>query len=125
MAPEDWDARIAASAIFAAFVEGEAVGLAALGFDPLASHAHRTVLSMVFVTPEARGKGVADDLVTYCCDWAKAEGLLQVELIVSGGNEAARQIYLRNGFVDYGLLPRGRRIGDHFVDDVLMVRMLD
>lgn len=111
--------------VFCAFVDGVPAGLAGLFSHDLPAERHRMTLALVFVRPGFRGQRLADQLVNACCDYARDMGALQVELIVTDGNEAARQIYLRNGFVQYGLLPRGRCIGGTFVDDVQMLRRLD
>ena len=56
-------------------------------------------LVSVWVAPEARGAGVADALVAAVVDWA---GDRDVVLAVMDGNERARRLYERCGFVATG-----------------------
>lgn len=61
-------------------------------------------LLSVYVAPELRGSGLADEMLRLAVAVARDElgaGLLQ--LGVHGGNGRARQFYLRNGFLDTGL----------------------
>jgi hypothetical protein len=47
-------------------------------------------------------------------------GLEQITLIVST-HIPARQLYLSLGFQSYGIEPKSLKIGEHYVDDELMV----
>jgi ribosomal protein S18 acetylase RimI-like enzyme len=129
---EDWinypDARWLAyldEPVFAAFVEGAAVGLIGLIPQTRARMAHRTGLAMVWVDEDRRGEGVADALLTACLDMARGLGCLQVELSVNAENARAVRFYERHGFRCYGRLPRGFRTPTGFVDDIEMVLLLD
>lgn len=83
-----------------AFVDGEPAGMVACqvyrGPD-----ADPDVLAM-WVDPRFRGRGVADALILAAKDWARAEGHRRVRLGVTIGNEVARRLYLRHGFVPTG-----------------------
>ncbi len=111
--------------VFAAFVEGEPVGLIGLIPQNKSRMAHRAGLGMVWVEPPARGSGVADALLQAALDEARDRGLLQVELSVNAENTRAVDFYKRHAFEVFGRLPRGFRTSHGFVDDLLMVRKLD
>jgi ribosomal protein S18 acetylase RimI-like enzyme len=75
----------------------------------------------VYVRPESRGKGVARALMQEIIRRARQiEGLEQV-LLVASAHLPARKLYESLGFTAYGVEPRSLKIGDEYVDDVLMV----
>ena len=86
---------------------------------------HRAVLINVFVTPDARGSGVADALLEALLKTARDEGILQVELGVTVENTRAIAFYQRSGFAIVGTIPRGFRHAQRFTDEHLMVVSLD
>jgi GNAT superfamily N-acetyltransferase len=59
-------------------------------------------LTAMWVDPRSRGSGVADALVTAAKDWARDSGHARIRLGVTVGNETARKLYLRHGFVATG-----------------------
>ena len=63
------------------------------------------MLIAMWVDPEHRGHGVGDTLVTEMMAWATEKRWSQVVLRVADGNDAARKLFLRHGFV-----PTGERV---------------
>lgn len=61
-------------------------------------------LLSLWVAPFARGRGVGDALVGAVVEWAGELGAHRVALHVVVGNHAASGLYLRNGFVDHGIV---------------------
>ncbi|WP_067471575.1 GNAT family N-acetyltransferase [Nocardia amamiensis] len=55
-------------------------------------------LISMWVSPEARGTGMADLLVRSVIDWATASGYPGIRLEVSDGNATAERLYHRHGF---------------------------
>jgi ribosomal protein S18 acetylase RimI-like enzyme len=55
-------------------------------------------LGAMWVMPECRGNGVATALIEAAHFWASDRGCTAMELSVTVGNEAARQLYERAGF---------------------------
>jgi len=98
---ETWRERAASGRTFGACRDGVIVGLAT-GFPeepPTGWH-----LVGMWVAPEHRGQGVADELVRSVCELAKDAGAVSVRLWVTDVNGRARSFYGRLGFV-----PTGRR----------------
>ena len=56
----------------------------------------------MWVDPEQRGTGVADDLLAGVVAWAKADGAIGLCLGVAESNHVARRLYERAGFVPSG-----------------------
>lgn len=65
-------------------------------------------LISMWVAPHARGKGVADALVTAVITWATGRGITTIELDVVEANPRARAFYRKCGFVDRGRVAEPR-----------------
>jgi ribosomal protein S18 acetylase RimI-like enzyme len=107
---EQWRARIQKHPYFLARQDGEPVGLAA-GFaelpgdqppGPGAGPSRGWHLVSMWVSPQARGSGVADQLVRAVCDSARADGATRVRLWVTDANPRAQAFYQRLGFCRTG-----------------------
>ena len=104
-----WRSRIAASPWFLAWRAGRPAGVVAAVPDqpasgPAAARPCGWHLVSMWVSPQARGHGVADLLVGAVIDHAHAAGAPRVTLWVALGNARARAFYQRMGFA-----PTGRR----------------
>ncbi len=56
------------------------------------------VVDLLYVRPEARGRGLADELMRAAAEWAQAHDADVIELTVLENNESARHVYERLGF---------------------------
>lgn len=56
----------------------------------------------VWTRPDARGNGYADACVRTVVEWARRSGASEVRLWATDGNDAARRVYERIGFVPNG-----------------------
>jgi ribosomal protein S18 acetylase RimI-like enzyme len=96
---DTWRERAGSGRTFGAWRDGVIVGLAT-GFPedpPTGWH-----LVGMWVAPECRGQGVADQLVHSVCGLAKDAGAVSVTLWVADVNDRARGFYRRLGFVPTG-----------------------
>jgi GNAT superfamily N-acetyltransferase len=59
-------------------------------------------LIAMFVTPEARGRGIGAALVDAQLAWARSEGFERVSLMVNVERTSAFRLYERSGFRDTG-----------------------
>ena len=100
-----WRARIGALPWFLGFQDGQPAGLAAaLPPRPGPDQDPSWHLVSMWVSPAARGTGLAGQLVGAVTGHASQAGAAQVTLWVAVGNERARAFYRRMGF-----MPTGRR----------------
>jgi RimJ/RimL family protein N-acetyltransferase len=120
---EVWIDRLTRNAIFGGFFGDRLVGVA--GFYVLAATklSHKGVLWGMYVTPEARGSGLAAALVNTLLEHARKE-VEQVQLTAVVTNPRARRFYQRMGFVEYGLEERALKYKGAYHDEVLMVKFL-
>jgi ribosomal protein S18 acetylase RimI-like enzyme len=120
---EHFVTRLSDSHVFGAFRGGALVGIAGFAVARGVKSAHKGFLWGVYVRPRARANGVARKLI----EAALTAAAVQVELIqltVERGNLSARRLYTNLGFSEYGLEKNARKIGDHYVDDILMAKPL-
>lgn len=97
----EWAANSAESdtqAMVLAWDGAEAVGIAGVFADVGVWH----VISM-WVEPRVRGQGVGRSLLDAVVVWARVRGGDTIRLSVTDGNDAARALYERYGFLDTGV----------------------
>ncbi|MCU1220340.1 MAG: family N-acetyltransferase [Candidatus Angelobacter sp.] len=85
---------------------------------------HKGHIWGVYVRPESRGKGVASALMKEIVRRARAIGGLEQITLVASANLPAQRLYKALGFESYGIERHSLKIGDQYVDDVLMVLWL-
>lgn len=115
--------RLAASSVFAAFRGAELLGIAGFFVQHGPKHRHKGTLWGMYVRPRARGAGIGGRLVEAVIEHARPRVEL-VQLSVISENRAARRLYERFGFEEYGLEKRAAKYRGRYHDDVLMARML-
>lgn len=118
---DEWRAKLSAP-VFAAFDGAKPVGLIGLWPQNGARTEHRAIIVMVYVQDHMRGQGVAKKLLHAVQDYAQTAGIFQLELSVSADNVAAHQLYLREGFVEFGRRPNWICVDGHMTDELMMVR---
>ncbi|GAB2770646.1 hypothetical protein GCM10027091_02530 [Streptomyces daliensis] len=113
---ERWRARLAMAGAhnIVALLRGQAVGMA----SGLPVDGDTGELRSVWVSPEARGRGVGDLLVAGVEAWARSSGATTLRLAVLPGNEPAMTLYRRHGF---GFSPE---LGDLLSDDGARERVM-
>ncbi len=87
-----------------------------------AKRRHRATLWGVYVSPAARGRGVAAQLLTETLRRARQlAGLERVILTVSNHAQAAIRLYEKAGFVRFGCEPGAARTGKTSMDEIYML----
>lgn len=113
----------AASVVFAAFRGPDLLGVAGFYVQTGPKHAHKGMLWGMYVRPAARGLGIGARLVDAVLEHARRHVEL-IQLTVISDNPAARRLYERFGFAEYGLEKRAAKYRGRYHDDVLMAKML-
>jgi GNAT superfamily N-acetyltransferase len=96
------------------------VGKLTIDALPYPSLAHTFWIHAVYVHPDARGTGASSKLIRAAIDAARERGASRIALWVNGVNAHAKALYERSGFRQTGHIPGGIKVGDAYVDDVLM-----
>ena len=96
----DWRRRIHGGALWTVVTDdGEPAGLVG-AYVP---DEDTPMLVAMWVRPGSRGRGVGDALITDVVRWAEENRWSRVVLRVADGNDAARGLFLRHGFVPTGV----------------------
>lgn len=98
---DDWRRQLVDLATFVAVDAGRDVGMVRAA--RLAGEPDTGELLSMWVAPTARGRGAGDALVDAVVDWARAEQLRRLVLVVGDLNAAAIGLYARKGFVPTGV----------------------
>jgi RimJ/RimL family protein N-acetyltransferase len=115
--------RLSNSEVFGAFLDAEIVGVAGFAVRHGEKEEHKGLLWGMYVRPEARGAGVARRLVEAIIARARSRvELIQLSVVV--GNEQARRLYARLGFVEYGIEKKSLKHRSRYYDEILMAKDL-
>jgi ribosomal protein S18 acetylase RimI-like enzyme len=120
----DFEGWMTRSYIAGAWLGGALVGTASFyRLDGLKT-AHRGNIWGVYVTPGARGHGIARALISHIIDYARTQ-VSQVHLSVVTENDSARSLYESLGFTIYGTEPRSLFVDGRYLDEHMMVLRFD
>lgn len=122
--PLDWfKDRLSRTAVFGAFYGGELAGTAGYYRQAGTKYRHKGALVGMYVRPHARRRGAGSALIDAVVRHAATEVEL-IQLCVITDNEAARNLYRRNGFTEYGLERHALKQNGRYFDEVLMTKLL-
>ena len=116
-------AKTGAAIFLLAEVEGAVAG-GAFGTRGIARRSYHALHIVIGVLQAWAGRGVGRALVNALEDWARANAVRRIELTVQKGNTRAIALYEKCGFEHEGLKRRSLRVGGHFVDELLMAKLL-
>ncbi len=115
--------RLSSSIVFGAIRDAKIVGVAGFAVRREEKEAHKGLLWGMYVHPDARGAGVARRLVEAVIAHARPHvELIQLSVVV--GNEQARRLYARLGFVEYGVEKNSLKYRGRYYDEILMAKQL-
>jgi RimJ/RimL family protein N-acetyltransferase len=120
--------RLSNSVVFGAIrdakiLDAKILGVAGFAVRDGEKEAHKGLLWGMYVRPEARGAGVARRLVEAVIAYARPRvELIQLSVVV--GNEQARRLYARLGFVEYGIEKNSLKYRGKYYDEILMAKDL-
>jgi RimJ/RimL family protein N-acetyltransferase len=122
--PLSWFAeRLGDSAIFGGFDGPDLLGIVGFFIKRGAKETHKGVLWGMYVRASARKTGLGRRLAEAIIDHARQRVEI-LQLRVVAGNEPARRLYARLGFVDYGIEKNSLKQGGRYWDEVLMAKPL-
>jgi ribosomal protein S18 acetylase RimI-like enzyme len=108
--------------VLGALDSGALVGMAGFYREKRTKRRHKGGIWGVFVSPEARGKGVGRQLMVRLLEDAQAqEGLTSIHLTVCVTQTYARALYRSLGFRCFGVEPRALMIADEYLDEEHML----
>ncbi|CDZ68150.1 Putative GCN5-related N-acetyltransferase [Neorhizobium galegae bv. orientalis] len=123
--PLDWfEAKLSDNIVIGAHTQSlELSGIIAVEQMQSAKQRHKGVVWGVFIRPQYRGCGLGDMLTNML--FAQCKGVIEeLRLTVAETNEAARRLYLKAGFSDYGFEKRSLKIDNCYVAEHHMMRQL-
>lgn len=85
---------------------------------------YRTVYLVIAVKQDSINQGLGKKLFSTMEDWAKKQGIHRLELTVMTHNTPAVHLYRSRGFVIEGVRRQGLKVGDAFVDEYYMGKIL-
>jgi RimJ/RimL family protein N-acetyltransferase len=121
---EEWRRRLTENPVFVALRDNEPVGIMGLMRQRSSKMAHRATIIMVFLRADLRGTGLARALLENLTEYAKAQGIRQLELAVTAENLKAFRFYRRQGFSEIGRVPGGFLHEGREIDDIMMARRI-
>jgi len=110
--------------IVGAFEESKLIGTAGFFRRKNNKERHKGHIWGVYVRPESRGKGIASALMKEIVRRAREIGGIEQITLVASAELPAQRLYKALGFESYGIEPHSLKIGDQYIDDVLMVLWL-
>jgi RimJ/RimL family protein N-acetyltransferase len=123
--PLSWfSERLASGAAqFGAFHGSELVGVAGLLIGEGQKESHKGLLVGMYVRSGSRKSGVGRRLVETIIEFG-GQRVELIQLAVVSDNEEARRLYVRLGFVEYGVEKKALKHDGRYYDEVLMAKDL-
>lgn len=108
-----------------AFQENQLIGIATFIKETSAKLNHKGRLVGIYIMPEARGNGVARDLIEELLRLLRENNdLEQLHLTVESTNERAITLYESLGFKQYAREQRALKVDGNYYDELWMVKEL-
>ena len=113
------------NATVGAFIDGQLVGIGTILRETRTRTCHKGDIVGMYVTPSARGAGVARRIMEWLVEHGRTVGLRSIRLELQAENDPARRLYERAGFREYGHEPRAQLHDGAWLDTAHMVLLLD
>lgn len=76
------------------------------------------------ISPEYRGLGIGSRMLNYAGEWAKTHGFKKLEANIFTTNKRSLHLFEREGFIEEGTRKKRIRMGQQYIDEVLIGKML-
>lgn len=76
------------------------------------------------IIPEYRGLGIGSRMLDYAIDWAKERKFKKLEANIFTTNKRSLHLFDRAGFIEEGMRHKRIRIGNQYIDEVLVGKIL-
>lgn len=119
----NWWRMSANSQILAAEDRGALVGYVMATGGTVARNRHCVTIEGLAVRKAWRRRGVGSGLLARILEWADQSGVRRLELSVLAPNLEALSLYERHGFRREGVKRQASRVGDRYVDHIIMARL--
>lgn len=83
-----------------------------------------TAYIVVGIREAYQHQGIGTKFFRKLDEWARRNNIIRLELTVECANTAARKLYEKNGFVVEGRRKKSMKLGDEFVDEFYMAKLL-
>ncbi len=100
------------------------IGMCGITHTDAPKQKHSAYIVSMYVRPEWRGLRIAEELISTCLEWGRAQEIRIVKLGVTTTNTPAIRCYARCGFQVYGTEPQAIYVDGVFYDELLMVRAM-
>ncbi len=117
----DWRERLKNRVWFGGKLDGGLCGMAAFSTEASSKTRHTGHLGSMYVRKDARGSGLADELMKAFVEHATLH-VEQVVLTVEASNARAIKFYERHGFRTIGRTPRSLLVDGTYYDELQMFR---
>ena len=111
--------RLRNSQVFGALRSTDLLGIAGFVIREGEKERHKGFLWGMYVRPDARKAGVGQQLVEAVIEHAR-DHVEVIQLSVVSGNDRARRLYARLGFVEYGVEKNSLKQDGRYYDEILM-----
>ncbi|UOQ92704.1 GNAT family N-acetyltransferase [Halobacillus shinanisalinarum] len=109
---------------FGVFSEEKLVGNVTLMKETHPKFAHKASILAMYVSPDFRGKGAGEALLKETKRYAAEIELEILQLSVVTDNTAARKLYEKAGFHEYGVEHKAIKLPNRYLDELHMVHFI-
>lgn len=76
------------------------------------------------ISPAYRGLGIGTHMLNYATDWARKKEFKKLEADIFTTNKRSLHLFIRAGFIEEGTRQKRIRIGQQYIDEVLVGKIL-
>ncbi|UOR13251.1 GNAT family N-acetyltransferase [Halobacillus amylolyticus] len=109
---------------FGVFAEENIVGSVTLMKETQPKLAHKASILAMYVSLDFRGKGAGAALLQEAQRFAKEIEIEMLQLCVVSDNTAAKKLYEKAGFHEYGVEHKAIKLPERYLDEVHMVHFI-